>query len=146
MKRETAAQKKARLIRLIHIAKSQVGMNDTEYRTLIANVSGGKTSSKLLSVEQLETVLRHMKAQGFEVAIATTGGKQLVSDNPTAQMGKIRALWLEMHTMGIIRSPSENALQAYCRKYSGANWQQDIYAMREIIERLKQWKARFERD
>lgn len=125
MKRETAAQKKARLIRLIHIAKSQVGMND---------------------VEQLETVLRHMKAQGFEVAVATTGGKQLVSDNPTAQMGKIRALWLEMHTMGIIRSPSENALQAYCRKYGGANWQQDIYAMREIIERLKQWKARFERD
>lgn len=143
---ETAAQKKARLIRLIHIAKSQVGMSDTEYRTLIANVSGGKTSSKLLNVEQLETVLRHMKAQGFEVAVATTSGKQLVSNDPTAQMGKIRALWLEMHSMGIVRSSSESALQTYCRKYGGANWDNDIYAMREIIERLKQWKARFERD
>ena len=76
--------KETRLIRLIHIAKSQIHMNDTEYRTLIANVSHGKTSSKDCTADQLETVLRHMKAQGFQVAVATTGG-QVLQQNQTAQ-------------------------------------------------------------
>lgn len=65
MAKETKAQKQARLIRLIHIAKSQIKMPESEYRTLIANVSQGKTSSKDCTADQLETVLRHMKAQGF---------------------------------------------------------------------------------
>ena len=61
----TSDKIKPRLIRLIHIAKQQVGMSDNDYRALLANVSRGKTSSKDLTAEQLETVLRHMKAQGF---------------------------------------------------------------------------------
>lgn len=140
-KKETNAQRKSRLIRLIHIAKSQIKMPENEYRTLIANVSQGKTSSKLLNVAQLETVLRHMKAQGFQVA--TTGGQVLQQDQ-SAQQNKIRALWLELHEMGVVRSSDESALNAYCVKYGGENWQNDVYAMRDLIERLKQWKARFE--
>ena len=58
--------KKANLIRLIHIAKQQVGMSEGEYRTMLAIVSQGKaTSSKGLNVAQLELVLRHMKARGI---------------------------------------------------------------------------------
>lgn len=143
MPKETNAQRKARLIRLIHIAKSQIHMNDTEYRTLIANVSQGKTSSKDCTADQLETVLRHMKAQGFQVAVATTGG-QVLQQNQTAQQKKIRSLWLELHEMGVVRSSAESALNAYCVKYGGEDWQYDVIAMQKLIERLKQWKARFE--
>ena len=77
MSKETQSQRKARLIRLIHIAKSQIHLSYSEYRTLIASVSHGKTSSKDCTAEQLEIVLRHMKAQGFQVAVATTGGQVL---------------------------------------------------------------------
>ena len=84
-----------------------------------------------------------MKAQGFEVAVATTRG-QIPMQSQSDQMHKIRALWLELHSMGIVRSPNESALQKYCSKYGGEDWQFDVYAMREIIERLKKWKARFE--
>lgn len=143
MPKETQAQRKARLIRLIHIAKSQIHMSDTEYRTLIANVSQGKTSSKDCTADQLETVLRHMKAQGFQVAVATTGG-QVLQQNQTAQQKKIRSLWLELHEMGVVRSSAESALNAYCVKYGGEDWQYDVIAMQKLIERLKQWKARFE--
>ena len=143
MPKETNTQRKARLIRLIHIAKSQIHMSDTEYRTLIANVSQGKTSSKDCTAEQLETVLRHMKAQGFQVAVATTGGQVLQQDQ-TAQQKKIRALWLELYEMNVVRSPAESALNAYCVKYGGEDWQYDVYVMQKLIERLKQWKARFE--
>ena len=46
------AQRKAKLIQLIHIGKSQIGMPDAEYRALLANVSHGKTSSKSLTLAQ----------------------------------------------------------------------------------------------
>lgn len=143
MPKRTTTQQKAHLIRLIHIAKSQIKMPEPEYRALLANISHGKTSSKDLTVPQLETVLHHMKAQGFEVAVATTRG-QIPMQSQSDQMHKIRALWLELHSMGIVRSPNESALQKYCSKYGGEDWQFDVYAMREIIERLKKWKARFE--
>ena len=139
----TSDKIKPRLIRLIHIAKQQVGMSDNDYRALLANVSRGKTSSKDLTAEQLETVLRHIKAQGFMPAVATTGGQILRHSQPE-QLKKIRSLWLELHEMGVVRSPQESALHRYCAKYGGADWQDDGYAMRDIIERLKQWRARFD--
>ena len=37
--------KKANLIRLIHIAKQQVGRSEGEYRTMLAIVSQGKATS-----------------------------------------------------------------------------------------------------
>ncbi|SSY80123.1 regulatory protein GemA [Alysiella crassa] len=143
MAKETNAQRKARLIRLIHIGKNEIKMPESEYRTLIANVSQGKTSSKLLNMAQLETVLRHMKAQGFQVAVTTTNG-QVSQQDQSAQQRKIRSLWLELHEMGVVRSPAESALNAYCVKYGGENWQNDVITMRDLIERLKRWKARFE--
>lgn len=71
MPQPTNTQRKAKLIQLIHIGKSQIGMPDAEYRALLANVSHGKTSSKSLTLAQLETVLRHIKAQGFMPAVAS---------------------------------------------------------------------------
>lgn len=65
--REPKAQKKARLIKLLHIAKNQLMLDDAAYRRLLANVSGGKTSSTKLSLEELELALRGMKAMGFVV-------------------------------------------------------------------------------
>lgn len=76
------------------------------------------------------------------MAVATTGG-QVLQQNQTAQQKKIRSLWLELHEMGVVRSPNESALNAYCVKYGGENWQNDVIAMRDLIERLKQWKNRF---
>ena len=84
-----------------------------------------------------------MKAQGFQVVVATTGGQDRMA-NQTAQQNKIRSLWLELHDMGVVRSPAQSALNAYCAKYGGQDWQNDVIVMRGLIERLKQWKARFE--
>ena len=93
---------KPRLIRLIHIAKQQVGMSDNDYRALLANVSRGKTSSKDLTAEQLETVLRHMKAQGFVATVKTPDGRERYRNLPNQQK-KIRSLWLELHEAGAVR-------------------------------------------
>lgn len=75
---ETAKAKKQRLIRLIHVGKTQLMMADSEYRTLLANISRGKTSSTKLSVDELELVVTALKARGFVV----TTKAQAKSDKP----------------------------------------------------------------
>lgn len=55
-----------KLIAQIHIAKSQLGMDDESYRAILARVANGKTSSKDLSMLQLRMVVSEMKAKGFQ--------------------------------------------------------------------------------
>ena len=137
----TSDKIKPRLIRLIHFANQQVGMSDNDYRALLANVSRGKTSSKDLTAEQLETVLRHMKAQGFVVAVQTPDGRESYR-NISDQQQKIRSLWLELHEAGAVRVTAESAMFAFCQKHGGEKWHKDADAMRDIIERLKKWRDR----
>lgn len=152
--RETAAQKKARLIKLLHVAKGQLMMADNDYRTLLANASRGKTSSKALSVDELETALRHMKVQGFVVsgkAKPASGRKDLPVRDAAAgvdgQIKKIRALWLELHRLGEVRNPTEEALAKFCRRMTGVDYHGWLGTDKasDVIEHLKKWKQRVER-
>lgn len=151
--KETAAQKKARLIRLIHVAKGQLMLADTDYRTLLANASRGKTSSKALTVAELETVLRQMKAQGFVVtgkAKPAAGRRDLPVRDAAAgvdgQIKKIRALWLELHRLGAVRSPTEAALAKFCKRMTGVDYHGWLGTDKasDVIEHLKKWKQRVE--
>ncbi|MFH4317263.1 phage protein GemA/Gp16 family protein, partial [Acinetobacter baumannii] len=48
--------KKANLIKLIHVGKTKLGLDDELYRDILTSTTG-KTSSKDLNLAQLETVL-----------------------------------------------------------------------------------------
>lgn len=151
---ETAKAKKQRLIRLIHVGKTQLMMADSEYRTLLANISRGKTSSTKLSVDELELVVTALKARGFVV----TTKAQAKSDKPDikvrpahpavdGQIKKIRALWLELHGIGAVRNPSELALGRFVKRMVGVDYHGwlDINNAQKVIEHLKQWLLREER-
>ena len=148
---ETRARKKQRLIRLIHVAKTQLMMDDGEYRALLANLSCGKTSSTKLSVEELELAVRAMKMRGFVVttkAQAASGKPALPVHMPNrmmeAQVKKIRALWLELHRLGAVRNPSELGLSRFVKRMTGIDyhgWLGTDDAIR-VIEHLKKWKVR----
>lgn len=149
--REPKAHKKARLIKLLHIAKNQLMLDDAAYRRLLANVSGGKTSSKQMSVAELELALRGMKAQGFVVttkAQAESGWQDIpvreAADGVDAQIKKIRALWLELHRLGAVRSPSELSLARFVSRMTGVDYQGwlSVDDASRVIEHLKQWKKR----
>ena len=152
-KMENRAQKKQRLIRLIHVAKTQLMMDDGEYRALLANLSCGKTSSTKLSVEELELAVRAMKMRGFVVATkaqAASGKPDLPVHIPNrmieAQVKKIRALWLELHHLGAVRNPSELGLSRFVKRMTGIDyhgWLGTDDAIR-AIEHVKQWKVRVE--
>ena len=149
--REPKAHKKARLIKLLHVAKNQLMLDDAAYRRLLANVSGGKTSSKQMSVAELELALRGMKAQGFVVttkAQAESGRQDIpvreAADGVDAQIKKIRALWLELHRLGAVRSPSELSLARFVSRMTGVDYQGwlSVDDASRVIEHLKQWKKR----
>jgi putative phage regluatory protein len=132
--------KKANLIRLIHIAKQQVGMSEGEYRTLLATVSRGKTSSKDLTAEQPETVLRHMKAQGFEVSQSPSRAEEW--QGFATQYDKLRDLWKKLYAEGKVHHNTDHALHSFCAKHGGETWRENGNIQSRLIERLKNWLSR----
>lgn len=74
----------------IHIGKTQLGLDDDTYRTILRSV-GGAESAKNLSTEGAAKVLRHMEICGFK---PTRSGKRRprVTGPRIAQIAKIEAL------------------------------------------------------
>lgn len=142
--REDSARAKAykgKLIQMIHVAKSKLAMDDDTYRGLLQEV-GGSTSSKAMPIKQLEAVLAHMQSRGFEVK-STHKGKDLIAD-PQSKL--IRHLWLELHRLGAVSNPSEEALAAFVKRQTRVEslaWL-STYQASTVIESLKQWLARAE--
>ncbi|MBF0309491.1 MAG: regulatory protein GemA [Magnetococcales bacterium] len=128
-----------RLIRLIHVAKRELGLDDATYREALFNNTGKRSTSEM-SVEQMERVIGHFKNRGFTVV-----GKQPSPPQPAdPQTGKIWALWREMHRLGIVHNPDEAALNAFIKRETRVEhikWL-DVSQKSHVIERLKAWKER----
>lgn len=133
---------KPRLIQLIHIAKSQLGMDDDTYRNMLQQLTQ-KDSTKLLTVGQLNRVITHLQGLGFTIK-SKTNPKQVAAKDPQAQ--KIRALWRELHTLGQVTDPTEKALSAYVKRITSIEslaWLNTQQAT-QVIETLKKWILRVE--
>lgn len=121
------------LIKAIQTGRRRLGMDEETYRALLADVSGGKTSSKELNSYQLKEVLRRMREAGFGS----------VSDGP--QMRKIKQLWLDMHKEGIVRSKSDRAVSAYIQRITKKSPEAcRVKDLQLVIETLKQWIERID--
>ena len=133
--------KKTKLIQLIHVGKKQLGLDDDLYREVLESTTE-KNSSKLLTVQQLETVLDRMKQLGFTVeAKEKTGVKNLADD---AQSKLIRHLWLQLHTAGQIRNGSEQALAKFVENRVHVSALQFLSSHHAdmIINHLREWCKR----
>lgn len=133
--------KKKKLIQLIHIAKSQLSMEDELYRDVLESTTG-KTSTKQMTLQQLEAVIDRFKTLGFTVESKNkTGVKNLASDD---QSRLIRHLWLLLHGAGEVRNPSELALASFVERQTGISALQFLSTAQAsaIIERLKKWCQR----
>ncbi|MFK3859312.1 gp16 family protein [Pseudoalteromonas rhizosphaerae] len=141
---------KAKLIQLIHIAKSQLGLDDDTYRAALLG-SAGKTSCSQMSWSELNQVLEHFKKAGFK----TKAKRRLSPKSDPKQHGeinKIRAIWITMHKQGFVRDGSETALDAYVnrmlnRAKVGANVSYHTHFLTQqqaihVLEPLKKWYQR----
>lgn len=131
---------KSKYIKLIHIAKSQLNLDDDTYRHLLLNITK-KTSTKDMTVWELEKILNHLKSKGFKVKSSKKTGK-ITATEPVHK--KIRSLWLELADAGEIKNRSEKAINSYVKRITGVevmDWITQKQAM-VVIESLKIWLER----
>ncbi len=125
------------MIAKIQIARKDLDFDDGDYRALLDRVTG-LTSCTAMTEPQLGQVLDEFKRLGWAPKV-TPGkpGKPRRADHPGAK--KARALWISLSLLGVIRQPSEAALEAFARRQMGCErfqWadQSQVY---KVIEALK---------
>jgi len=138
-----SADTRARLVRLIHVAKRELGLDDETYRALLHG-SVRKESTSAMTVPELERVIDRMKRAGFKVRTKRPTSRQ---SRPLAQYPeakKIRALWLFLYELGAVSDPSEAALASYVKRITKVDALQWLngYQTEVVIETLKKWALR----
>lgn len=124
------------LTALIHIAKAQLGLADDDYRAFLVAVTGKDSCSKMTQRERWR-VVREMEARGF----TKRPHRKAVYDGDQAR--KARALWLRLADAGVVRNRSEEALQTYARRITGATLETaTVKQLQTLIETLKRWIRR----
>ncbi len=125
----------------IHIAKKELGLSDEQYRDILA-WKFKKTSAKDLNSRQVARLLNDFRARGWKPRRRPRDRAQ--QGDP--QSRKIRALWLTLAEMGVLRDSSERALAAYVKRMVGVDDLRFVDAgrKRRVIESLKKWIARAE--
>jgi phage gp16-like protein len=105
-----------KLIAKIHIAKTQLGMIDEEYRDLLKSLTDGKESCRDCDELQLDSIMQAMIRLGFKTKVKPQNSPQTRDKTDHDQIDKIRALWIDMGRRGIVRTPTEPALRRYCKR------------------------------
>lgn len=142
VKRKADPRRKAELA-AIHTGKRALGLDDTEYRALLEELTGKRSAADLTRAERAH-VLDRMRGLGFRppAGAAADGGLR----RPT-QIDKARALWRELEATGALKDPSPAALRAFCERQTGKSRLEwcTPHELNLVIEGLKSWLARVRR-
>lgn len=130
---------------MIHIAKKDLGLDDDTYRSMLWTCARVH-SSKDLDYAGRIAVLQHLKARGWkQKSPAKAKQKAPLAREPQQKM--IRGLWLELHLIGRVLDPSEQAISRFIKnqtKIDRIEWLSSTQASR-LIEQLKSWLARVDK-
>ncbi len=106
---------RSKIIQLIHIAKSQIGLSDEDYRAVLESTAK-KTSCSEMTLSELNDVLRAMRKLGFRVKRTETREEELGWDTSKAQMDYIKGMWGR-----VARDKSDRALYKFIKRITGAD-------------------------
>lgn len=106
---------RSKIIQLIHIAKSQIGLSDEDYRAVLESTAK-KTSCSEMTLFELNEVLKAMKKLGFKVKKLETKETELGWDASKEQMDYIKGMW-EL----VARDKSDRALYKFIKRITGAD-------------------------
>jgi len=130
-----------RIIKLIQVARRDLGLDEPNYRGILF-AQGGNESLAAMPIDGMQKVLDYLKAQGFKVRSTKADRKQATGKDAS----KVRALWLFLHELGAVRDPSEAALTAYVKrivKVDDVQWMRSGRRVEMVIESLKKWAMRY---
>lgn len=147
---------RARLIVEVHVARRDLEragrLDEPGYRELLRAASNGRhESSANMSYTDLKAAMVLFEKAGF-VKRAKAPSRRPLASAPEDR--KVRALWLFLHELGVVKDPSEKALAAYVLKIVKVDDLRFARGMREdlakpryrtelLIETLKAWAMRF---
>lgn len=125
----------------IHIAKTQLGLDDETYRDVLWTVARVR-SSKDLDWTGRKQLLEHFKAKGWK----PQPPKSAKAAKPVAhgQDALVKSLWNELHAEGKVRDPSDAALGSWLKRNKWPerpDWLSSAQ-ITQAIEALKKWLAR----
>jgi phage gp16-like protein len=136
---DRSTQHRRGMMAKINIAKSQIGIDEDDYRQAIFDASG-QMSLKACSDFQLDKLLNWFKSKGFK-PLPRAGAKG-VANHPMAR--KARALWISLYHLGAVHNSAEQALEAFAKRQLGCEklvWAKQGDAYR-LIEALKSMAVR----
>ncbi|AKL43325.1 TPA: regulatory protein GemA [Serratia marcescens] len=139
---------KAHLIKLIHVARRKLQLDEETYRSLLACAVPGKNSCRDMSLPELEKVLSDFKSKGFKPT--STSAKSQAKGAPGVT-DKIRAIWHTMHREGFIQHDTAEAINGYVKRITHnsnggvgiarLDWLRGSDAT-VVLESLKRWHRR----
>ncbi len=132
---------RARLIRVIHVGKRELGMNEDDYRRFLQRCTG-KRSCNALSDTQLRHVRDEMKRRGFHVKPKARSKPASKAKQP--RINKITALWCSLADAGAVKNRSQEAMEAWCKSMTNGRplaWAESN-ELNNCIEALKSWCVR----
>ena len=122
-----------RLLQLVHIGKSQLGMDDETYRSLLSQ-QFYQNSAKNISYTELVKLVKILQQKGAKIRLPHD------VSHLSAVQRKLWAVWKV-----VAEESSSAALNAFVARYYAdvADWRElDSEQTASIIEQLKQWKKR----
>ncbi|AKH64247.1 hypothetical protein VY86_13860 [Photorhabdus thracensis] len=122
-----------------------VVLDEDTYRQMLLSETI-RASTREMDIPQLTCVLEVMKKRGFKIKSPNKSKTSRPLDcHP--QSKKIRALWVEMASIGIVHNNSEQALAHWVKRETdidGLQWLDSDQAS-SIIEKLNKWQNRVTR-
>jgi hypothetical protein len=122
----------------IHTLKSQLGLDDETYRSMLASQTG-KASAKALDGNQAFKVITHLRGLAGEP-------QSPVETDLNGPYGAIaRALWISAWHLGVVDKRDDAALLAFVRRQTRIDhlrWVRDAAEGAAVIEALKAILAR----
>ncbi|NKF51397.1 regulatory protein GemA [Shewanella sp. WXL01] len=134
-------------IKMIHIGKNKLMMDDQSYRANCVALTG-KASCLDMTTADLANVLEFMKSKGFK--FKATKAKATKDKQPTP-LDKLRSVWISMSRGGFLKDGSDAALNKWCQSQSKRlNAGEPVVKLEwltprmvhALIEQLKKWHMR----
>lgn len=134
----------------VHLGAKELGLDEDTRRDLLSRLTGHRSSADCTDA-QLAAVLAEYRRQGWkpstsrQPAVGATRAprtSQTAAQHPVAK--KARAMWISLHQLGVVRDPSERALEAFAKRQLGVDrmqWADQAKGYR-LIEALKKMAER----
>lgn len=127
-----------KLLQLVHIGKTQLGMDDETYRSLLSR-QFYQNSAKNISYSDLLKLVKLLQDKGAKIRLPRSQS----SLSPIQR--KLWAVWKQMHADGVIDDGSSRGLNSFVKRSldDDVPWNELTNKQATLIlENLKQWQKR----